>query len=167
MGSRPSLIPPLQKRSLIKPALPTLSRTGIDLALGAQLLAASLLASDWISARHWAEGEGDVRSRFRMAEWEPHIHAPGSIFNDQFGVNSLEAYIAAPEAATPPLKAIGTSSPKNRSLGDRLGAGNLDQRTTHEGRFLRGEKRNKRGDFFGLADTAEGNKFVEVGDRAA
>ena len=39
--------------------------------------------------------------------WEPHIHAPGTIFNDQFGADSWEEYIASLEAVTPSLKAIG------------------------------------------------------------
>ncbi|MER9349968.1 hypothetical protein [Mesorhizobium sp. M0227] len=39
--------------------------------------------------------------------WEPHIHAPGTIFNDQFGADSWEAYLSALEAVTPALKAIG------------------------------------------------------------
>ncbi|ESZ21366.1 hypothetical protein X734_30530 [Mesorhizobium sp. L2C084A000] len=39
--------------------------------------------------------------------WEPHIHAPGTIFNDQFGADSREAYLSALEAVTPALKAIG------------------------------------------------------------
>lgn len=41
--------------------------------------------------------------------WEPHIHAPGTIFNDQFGANSMGAYIAALEALDPPLRAIGVT----------------------------------------------------------
>lgn len=39
--------------------------------------------------------------------WEPHIHAPGTIFNDQFGLNSWDEYISALEAVTPTLSAIG------------------------------------------------------------
>ncbi len=39
--------------------------------------------------------------------WEPHIHAPGTIFNDQFGADSWDRYIAALEAVTPSLSAIG------------------------------------------------------------
>jgi hypothetical protein len=39
--------------------------------------------------------------------WEPHIHAPGTIFNDQFGLNSWGEYISALEAVTPALSAIG------------------------------------------------------------
>ncbi|MFK0209546.1 TrlF family AAA-like ATPase [Agrobacterium sp. NPDC090283] len=39
--------------------------------------------------------------------WEPHIHAPGTIFNDQFGADAMDKYIAALEAVTPILSAIG------------------------------------------------------------
>ncbi|AZO07944.1 ATP-binding protein [Mesorhizobium sp. M3A.F.Ca.ET.080.04.2.1] len=39
--------------------------------------------------------------------WEPHIHAPGTIFNDQFGADSMDAYLTALETASPVLKAIG------------------------------------------------------------
>ncbi|NTE90099.1 TrlF family AAA-like ATPase [Agrobacterium rubi] len=39
--------------------------------------------------------------------WEPHIHAPGTIFNDQFGKDSLDAYLTALEEVTPTLSAIG------------------------------------------------------------
>ena len=39
--------------------------------------------------------------------WEPHIHAPGTIFNDQFGADSWNDYINALEAVTPELSAIG------------------------------------------------------------
>jgi hypothetical protein len=39
--------------------------------------------------------------------WEPHIHAPGTIFNDQFGADSWDKYIAALENVTPSLSAIG------------------------------------------------------------
>lgn len=39
--------------------------------------------------------------------WEPHIHAPGTILNDQFGASSWENYLTALETATPSLSAIG------------------------------------------------------------
>lgn len=39
--------------------------------------------------------------------WEPHIHAPGTIFNDQFGEDSWEDYLSSLEAVTPTLSAIG------------------------------------------------------------
>ncbi|MBK0024387.1 ATP-binding protein [Ochrobactrum sp. S46] len=39
--------------------------------------------------------------------WEPHIHAPGTIFNDQFGANTWNDYISALEKVTPKLSVIG------------------------------------------------------------
>ena len=39
--------------------------------------------------------------------WEPHIHAPGTVMNDQFkGPTAWEDYISALEAATPSIEAI-------------------------------------------------------------
>jgi hypothetical protein len=40
--------------------------------------------------------------------WEPHIHAPGTILNDQFtGPDSWDRYLDAIEKATPPIRALG------------------------------------------------------------
>jgi hypothetical protein len=40
--------------------------------------------------------------------WEPHIHAPGTVLNDQFrGADSWEDYLTALENTTPPIRAIG------------------------------------------------------------
>ena len=40
--------------------------------------------------------------------WDPHIHAPGTVLNDQFaGERALESYIDAVEAADPAIQAIG------------------------------------------------------------
>lgn len=39
--------------------------------------------------------------------WEPHIHAPGTVMNDQFsGPNAWEDYLSALKAATPVIKVI-------------------------------------------------------------
>ncbi|MEW8525257.1 MAG: TrlF family AAA-like ATPase [Candidatus Thiodiazotropha endolucinida] len=38
--------------------------------------------------------------------WEPHIHAPGTILNNQFGGNPWEAYLAKIEGLTPTVEAI-------------------------------------------------------------
>ena len=39
--------------------------------------------------------------------WEPHIHAPGTVMNDQFkGPNAWEDYLSALESATPTIQAI-------------------------------------------------------------
>ncbi|MHC2357812.1 energy-coupling factor transporter ATP-binding protein EcfA2 [Sinorhizobium meliloti] len=39
--------------------------------------------------------------------WEPHIHAPGTVLENQFPVDGWEQYLTALEAVTPKLRAIG------------------------------------------------------------
>lgn len=39
--------------------------------------------------------------------WEPHIHAPGTVLNDQYPANGWDDYLTALEAASPSLRAIG------------------------------------------------------------
>lgn len=42
--------------------------------------------------------------------WEPHIHAPGTILNDQFGTaDPWDAYLTALEGRTPKIEAIGVT----------------------------------------------------------
>ena len=42
--------------------------------------------------------------------WEPHIHAPGTVLNDQFkGSDKWETYLGALEVATPQIRAIGVT----------------------------------------------------------
>jgi hypothetical protein len=42
--------------------------------------------------------------------WEPHVHAPGTVLNDQFkGKDKWETYLAALETATPQIRAIGVT----------------------------------------------------------
>ena len=42
--------------------------------------------------------------------WEPHIHAPGTLMNDQFtGTTAWEDYVSTLEAATPEIEAIGVT----------------------------------------------------------
>ena len=42
--------------------------------------------------------------------WEPHIHAPGTILNDQFGgVNPWAPYVTALETLIPKIEAIGVT----------------------------------------------------------
>src|SRR6266705_3457801 len=44
----------------------------------------------------------------RWNRWEPHIHAPGTVLNNQFkGADSWERYLDALEKATPPIRALG------------------------------------------------------------
>ncbi|MFN9940432.1 MAG: hypothetical protein ACK56I_13250, partial [bacterium] len=39
--------------------------------------------------------------------WEPHIHAPGTLMNNQFkGLNAWDEYLTALEQATPRIEAI-------------------------------------------------------------
>src|SRR5690606_27271734 len=40
--------------------------------------------------------------------WDPHIHAPGTVFNDQFK-GDWNAYLQAIEAATPTIRALGVT----------------------------------------------------------
>lgn len=41
--------------------------------------------------------------------WEPHIHAPGTLLNDQFGADPWPKYLDALESITPSLTAIGVT----------------------------------------------------------
>lgn len=52
-----------------------------------------------------ASGEQPLNSGSNWLRWEPHVHAPGTIFNDQFK-GDWESYLAALEAADPPIRAI-------------------------------------------------------------
>ena len=46
----------------------------------------------------------------RWLRWEPHIHAPGTVLNDQFkGAASWEDYLAKIEASTPTIRALGVT----------------------------------------------------------
>ncbi|HEY1945947.1 MAG TPA: hypothetical protein VGG97_03005, partial [Bryobacteraceae bacterium] len=51
-----------------------------------------------------------LNSGSRWHRWEPHIHAPGTVLNDQFkGADSWEKYLQALEQATPLICAIGVT----------------------------------------------------------
>ncbi|MET3896975.1 ABC-type lipoprotein export system ATPase subunit [Devosia sp. UYZn731] len=46
----------------------------------------------------------------RWLRWEPHIHAPGTVLNDQFkGADTRADYLARVEAATPKIRALGVT----------------------------------------------------------
>jgi hypothetical protein len=46
----------------------------------------------------------------RWLRWEPHIHAPGTVLNDQFkGSDTRADYLARIEAATPQIRALGVT----------------------------------------------------------
>jgi len=50
----------------------------------------------------------ELNSGSRWQRWEPHVHAPGTVLNDQFkGANRWEQYISTLESATPTIRAIG------------------------------------------------------------
>ncbi len=52
----------------------------------------------------------DLNSGSRWYRWEPHVHAPGTILNDQFkGAQSWECYLKALETAMPAIRAIGVT----------------------------------------------------------
>src|SRR5271155_1330382 len=52
----------------------------------------------------------ELDSGSRWYRWEPHIHAPGTVLNDQFkGTDSWECYLKALEAAKPAIRAIGVT----------------------------------------------------------
>ena len=44
----------------------------------------------------------------RWQRWEPHVHAPGTLLNDQFG-GSWTEYLTKLESAEPPIRALGVT----------------------------------------------------------
>lgn len=50
-------------------------------------------------------GRGDVRGS-RWRRWDPHIHAPGTVLNDQYRGN-WESFLERIEASDPPIRALG------------------------------------------------------------
>jgi hypothetical protein len=54
------------------------------------------------------DGEIDLNSGSRWHRWEPHVHAPGTILNNQFkGADAWDKYLTGLEAASPTLCAVG------------------------------------------------------------
>ncbi len=52
----------------------------------------------------------ELNSGSRWHRWEPHVHAPGTVLNDQFqGPDGWEPYLTALETATPAIRAIGVT----------------------------------------------------------
>lgn len=44
----------------------------------------------------------------RWHRWEPHIHTPGTVLNDQYkGPERWDTYVQQLERATPPIRALG------------------------------------------------------------
>lgn len=53
----------------------------------------------------------ELNSGSRWYRWEPHVHAPGTVLNDQFkGPDKWESYLKALETATPAIRAIGVTN---------------------------------------------------------
>jgi hypothetical protein len=50
--------------------------------------------------------EPELNSGSRWRRWEPHIHAPGTAMNDQFGADSWSNYLRNLETATPKIEAL-------------------------------------------------------------
>jgi len=51
-----------------------------------------------------------LNSGSQWLRWEPHIHAPGTVLNDQFkGADTWEEYLAKIEASTPTIRALGVT----------------------------------------------------------
>ena len=50
-----------------------------------------------------------LNSGSRWHRWVPHIHAPGTVFNDQFGKDSWQAYVNELLKKAPPIRAIGVT----------------------------------------------------------
>jgi hypothetical protein len=46
-----------------------------------------------------------LSSGSKWLRWEPHVHAPGTIFNDQFK-GDWASYLTALENASPPIRAL-------------------------------------------------------------
>src|SRR5580704_86654 len=62
-----------------------------------------------MSVAHWGEPQrGTMLNRgSEWRRWEPHIHAPGTVLNNQFGgINAWTNYLTALETATPKIEAI-------------------------------------------------------------
>lgn len=56
------------------------------------------------------EEHKELSSGSRWYRWEPHVHAPGTILNDQFkGADSWKDYLKVLETATPAIRAIGVT----------------------------------------------------------
>lgn len=83
--------------------------------------------------------------------WDPHVHAPGTIFNDQFK-GDWEAYLAAIEGATPAIRALGIdiaiTDPATPLIADdadltRLPLGRLDAEIRRLGDIINVDKETR------------------------
>jgi len=56
------------------------------------------------------EQQKEPNSGAQWRRWDPHIHTPGTILNDQYrGTDAWERYLTALEASTPQIQAIGVT----------------------------------------------------------
>jgi hypothetical protein len=63
----------------------------------------------WLAYRAMTVGaDGSIGPGSLWLRWEPHVHAPGTIFNDQFK-GDWDAYLNAIEGATPAIRALGVT----------------------------------------------------------
>lgn len=63
----------------------------------------------------------EINSGSRWHRWEPHIHAPGTVLNNQFrGENSWDDYLTAIETTVPPMRAIGITDYYNTELYEKF-----------------------------------------------
>lgn len=73
-------------------------------------------------------GEHDPRGSI-WRRWDPHLHAPGTVLNDQFGADSLDAYLTAIETADPEVVALGITDYLSTACYERvLAAVNAENR---------------------------------------
>lgn len=53
-------------------------------------------------------GSYDVRGS-RWRRWDPHIHAPGTVLNNQYGPDGWDQFFERVEASDPPIRALGVT----------------------------------------------------------
>jgi energy-coupling factor transporter ATP-binding protein EcfA2 len=61
-----------------------------------------------------------LNSGSRWVRWEPHIHAPGTVLNDQFKRDCWEAYLLKLEGASPEIRALGITDYYSKDLYERV-----------------------------------------------
>lgn len=69
--------------------------------------------------------EDSLRSLYAGSSWlrwEPHIHAPGTVLNDQFKPTEFDDYLTKLEAATPTIRALGVTDYYNLDCYERVSA---------------------------------------------
>jgi AAA domain, putative AbiEii toxin, Type IV TA system len=65
----------------------------------------------------------------RWHRWDPHVHAPGTVLNDQFkGAGSWERYFSSLESATPQIRALGIADYYSSESYERVAEAKLNGR---------------------------------------